>query len=691
MKFEIGRKPSRPTTTTNPPRCSCSSCRQAANQPDRSNPPMAAAATEDAKEKELLSSVVGDIRSYSGSDPLRPWLRGLRKMERALLPATLREKLPRFLQKCAQEFQDDARYRDDPRYLRVWIQLMDYVTDAKPLLKKMERNGIGLKRASFYMAYALYYEKHKRFNDAEKMYCLGIQNLAEPIGELHRAHEQFGFRMESYKRKNKERMPRKPGSSAASMNQVKGESRNSKEQKSNTKQTSGSSSNPSLGSYPPLGPAKVGMLSRGNSGANKNLSRCNSDDTVVVRFIGSALVGKSETEDACHHGLVEPTTNTKEALDAINGMFMEPLEPETILKRRSKRENPNYNQQGSAFDIFVDGDEPSGNDTNMLQNNSVKQDHTKLSQQTIGFEIYVDEDGPNGNDQNGTQNRNSRKENMKLNQEPSVFEIFVDEDGPNDNNQNAGRNRNCGKENMKVNQDSSGFEIFVDENEANGTVRNAMCYKSNRYPPRPLSESSKHQGESDFQKPFVGGFAILPNDEEQCEESYGGANIISRTVQPTHDTSTLLCPVQGNSGTRNREGPHPLTSGIREDTVIRRFVGSTIDDEPKVENACHHGLVDPTVNLKEAMDDINNMFGKPLNFKGERIKSKTNAQSDGKVASVSGFSILADDDLKENSTSKSSQSNSCKFGYENGLFEPTITTRDVMAEINDMFGMPLDL
>jgi len=26
---------------------------------------------------------------------------------------------------------------------------MDYVVDAKPLLKKMERNGIGLKRASF--------------------------------------------------------------------------------------------------------------------------------------------------------------------------------------------------------------------------------------------------------------------------------------------------------------------------------------------------------------------------------------------------------------------------------------------------------------------------------------------------------------------------------------------------------------
>jgi len=85
-----------------------------------------AAAADGEQDKELLSSVVADIRSYSGSDPLRPWLRGVRKMERALPPATLREKLPRFLQKCAQEFQDDLRYRDDPRYLRVWIQLVTH-------------------------------------------------------------------------------------------------------------------------------------------------------------------------------------------------------------------------------------------------------------------------------------------------------------------------------------------------------------------------------------------------------------------------------------------------------------------------------------------------------------------------------------------------------------------------------------
>ena len=34
-----------------------------------------AAAADGEQDKELLSSVVADIRSYSGSDPLRPWLR----------------------------------------------------------------------------------------------------------------------------------------------------------------------------------------------------------------------------------------------------------------------------------------------------------------------------------------------------------------------------------------------------------------------------------------------------------------------------------------------------------------------------------------------------------------------------------------------------------------------------------------
>lgn len=52
---------------------------------------------------------------------------------------------------------------------------MDYVHDPKSVLKTMESNGIGMKKSLFYQAYALYYEKIKKFEAAEKMYHLGVQ------------------------------------------------------------------------------------------------------------------------------------------------------------------------------------------------------------------------------------------------------------------------------------------------------------------------------------------------------------------------------------------------------------------------------------------------------------------------------------------------------------------------------------
>ncbi|KAG8093518.1 hypothetical protein GUJ93_ZPchr0012g21027 [Zizania palustris] len=466
-----------------------------------------------------------------------------------------------------------------------------------------------------------------------------FNSLAEPIAELQKAHEQFVQRMELYKRRKykvlQEGMASKVGSISTSTNQLKGESKSCTELRSNSMKKSGNVSNIPLDFQHHLGRT----LSRGTSGDKKSLAHCNSDDTVVVRFVGSALVEKTEIEDACHHGLVEPTINTKEAMDAISSMFLEPLETDTRLKRRSNRDKPSFNQKTSAFEIFVDEDEPS-----RLQDKNMKQDDPKLTQQS------------------------------------STFEIFVDEDDPNGNNKKTAHHMNFNEENTKVSQKTSGSEIFVDENEPHGiNGHNDICQKSTRCRPKPLCDSSRWQAKFDIQKPFVGGFAILPDDEDKLfEKNGGGVKINSGTAQLTE--SKIKC-----------DGFHPSISGLREDTVIHRFVGSAVFDEPKVENACHHGLVEPTINLKEAMNDINNMFGRPLNFKGEKPKNKkTIGLSERKAAPLSGFSILADDDSEENPAAEVKQSYSCKFGSRSDLFEPTIITRDVMADINDMFGMPLD-
>ena len=52
---------------------------------------------------------------------------------------------------------------------------MDFVDDPLSLLKTMEANHIGTKRCQFYQAYAPYYEKNKKYGEAERMYHLGVK------------------------------------------------------------------------------------------------------------------------------------------------------------------------------------------------------------------------------------------------------------------------------------------------------------------------------------------------------------------------------------------------------------------------------------------------------------------------------------------------------------------------------------
>ncbi|PQP97736.1 putative inactive serine/threonine-protein kinase bub1 [Prunus yedoensis var. nudiflora] len=237
-------------------------------------------------------------------------------MNDSLPPHTLKEKLPRFLQKCAQTFESDRRYRNDLRYIRVWLKLMDFVDDPRALLRKMEANQIGTKHSLFYQAYALYYEKNKKFEEAEKMYQLGVQNLAEPIGALEKSYEQFLLRMERHRRH-----------------------RNQCQEKRTTKRPL------SDRSIPPNG-------ERNKENAYRTGARPIEDEHDAN--INTAIVGKSEAEDACHHGLVDPTINMKEAMSAINNMFREPLETAPV-SRRSRQCQRKDDNLGNGFKVFVDG------------------------------------------------------------------------------------------------------------------------------------------------------------------------------------------------------------------------------------------------------------------------------------------------------------------------------------------------
>lgn len=303
---------------------------------------------------------------------------------------------------------------------------------------------------------------------------------------------------------------------------------------------------------------------------NDQCKRFRGDDAVVVKFVDTAMVGKSEAEDACHHGLVDPTINMKEAMNAINSMFREPLETVPLARKSHKN-------------------------------------HSKENRRTMNeFEVFVDENSDNGIKLcGGSLSLQHRTEASHPHQEP--FQIYIDDEGPSETSDF----------NVNLSQDST----------SSASKRNGFVF------PRPKDLPSEKSSDMDA--------------ESSCNSKF------------------------------------------REDTVVCRFVGSTIMDEPEVENVCHHGLVDPTINMKEAMDAINNMFGKPMDFvRRKRSLKQEKAPEDNSGKELGGFSILADDDLEPQQGPPPPKPP--RKPKESDLFEPTLHTKEAMDDINKMFNMPLD-
>jgi hypothetical protein len=63
------------------------------------------------------------------------------------------------LKDATKQFETDIRYKSDPRYLKIWIELSTYVNEPKDIFLFLIRKGIGQTLTLFYEEYAGYYEK----------------------------------------------------------------------------------------------------------------------------------------------------------------------------------------------------------------------------------------------------------------------------------------------------------------------------------------------------------------------------------------------------------------------------------------------------------------------------------------------------------------------------------------------------
>ncbi|KUF93838.1 1-phosphatidylinositol 3-phosphate 5-kinase [Phytophthora nicotianae] len=148
------------------------------------------------------------VEAYNGDDPLAAWLEYIRWLE-VKMPEDTRKKFTA-LEKCTRELKDNPHYKNDMRYIRLWIQYADLVSNPKDIFKYLYQNKIGERVSLFYIGWAYVLETMANYPQAHKIYLKAGQKYvhlrlhsgvlsyienAEPQDLLERKYKEFQRRM----------------------------------------------------------------------------------------------------------------------------------------------------------------------------------------------------------------------------------------------------------------------------------------------------------------------------------------------------------------------------------------------------------------------------------------------------------------------------------------------------------------
>ena len=112
--------------------------------------------------------------------------------------ATPESQLRSLLERATKAFQTAQHYKNDPRYLRLWLNYIRFFSDApRETFAYLARHSIGEGLALFYEEFAAWLEGAGRWNQADEVYKLGIEREARPSERLIRKFGEFQHRFES--------------------------------------------------------------------------------------------------------------------------------------------------------------------------------------------------------------------------------------------------------------------------------------------------------------------------------------------------------------------------------------------------------------------------------------------------------------------------------------------------------------
>ncbi|CAK9178267.1 unnamed protein product [Ilex paraguariensis] len=135
--------------------------------------------------------LIESIDEYKGDDPLQPWLECIKWIQEAFPPGGDCSGLVVIYEQCVRTFWHEDRYKNDLRYLKVWLEYAENCIDAEVIYSFLEANKIGQTHSSFYISYALHMESRHKIKTANDIFNRGMTMNAQPIEKLRAAYKKF--------------------------------------------------------------------------------------------------------------------------------------------------------------------------------------------------------------------------------------------------------------------------------------------------------------------------------------------------------------------------------------------------------------------------------------------------------------------------------------------------------------------
>ncbi|PVU95251.1 hypothetical protein BB559_002806 [Furculomyces boomerangus] len=107
--------------------------------------------------------------------------------------------LIQLLEKPLRLFRDQERYRNDTRYLKLWLWYIELIQQSQEdVFQYLLSNKIGDALALFYEEYAGHLESKQKISKADEIYQLGINRKAQPLERIQKKYTNFQQRVVAF-------------------------------------------------------------------------------------------------------------------------------------------------------------------------------------------------------------------------------------------------------------------------------------------------------------------------------------------------------------------------------------------------------------------------------------------------------------------------------------------------------------